>query len=65
MTTREKSKKALLAVGAFVAGILGLILLRWTPKTGTKFLGYIALFAWLVLIAVREGWSILKEPEDQ
>ena len=47
-----KTKKAFLRITRAVAGVLGLVLLMWTPKTGKGILAYVALFAVLAVIAI-------------
>ena len=62
-------RKALLGLTTFACGILGLILLRWTPTTGKGILIYAAIFAVLIALAIvssprkREGYWPQK-PED-
>jgi hypothetical protein len=62
-------RKALLPAITFACGVLGLILFRWTPTTGTGILVYVALFAVLIVLAIflspQKGagyWP--KKPED-
>jgi hypothetical protein len=62
-------RKALLVAITFACGVLGLILFRWTPTTGTGILVYVALFAALIVLAIflapQKGagyWP--KKPED-
>jgi hypothetical protein len=59
----------LLRSTAIACGVLGLILFRWTPSTGTGVLIYVALFAVLIVVAIalspRKGagyWP--NKPED-
>ena len=62
-------RKALLVAITFAYGVLGLILFRWTPTTGTGILVYVALFATLIVLAIflspqnGAGWWP-KKPED-
>ena len=62
-------RKALLVAITFACGVLGLILFRWTPTTGTGILVYVALFAALIVLAIflspqnGAGWWP-KKPED-
>jgi hypothetical protein len=69
VSVSEKIRKALLGLTTFACGILGLILLRWTPTTGRGILIYAALFAVLIVMAIvlspRKGagyWP--NKPED-
>jgi hypothetical protein len=52
VTLTEKSRKTLLGLTTVACGILGLILLRWTPTTGSGILAYVVLFAVLVVMAI-------------
>ena len=52
MTVSDKSRKALLGLTTFVCGILGMVLVRWTPTTGRGILLYAVLFAVLIVLAI-------------
>ncbi len=47
-----KTKSVLLWITTSVAGVLGFVLLMWTPKTGKGVLACVAIFAVLAVIAV-------------
>ena len=56
-----KTKKAFLRITTAVAGVLGLVLLMWTPKTGKGILAYVALFAVLALTLFLAARKRLKQ----
>lgn len=69
MTLNEKTRKLLLRVTTVACGILGLILLRWTPSTASGILAYVALIALLVVMAIvlsarKRGGYWPGKPED-
>lgn len=45
-------KKALSRTMAAVAGVLGLVLFRWTPETGKGILLYVAMIVIVIAIAL-------------
>ena len=47
-----KTKKILLRITTAVAGVLGFVLLMWTPRTGKGILACVAIFAVLAVIAI-------------
>jgi len=47
-----ETKKVLLRITTAVAGVLGFVLLMWTPKTGKGILAYAAIFVALAVIAI-------------
>ena len=64
-----KSRKTLLRLATLALGLLGLVLLRWTPTTGKGILIYAGLFAALVVMAIvlspRKGAGYWPDkPED-
>lgn len=70
MTLADKTRKTLLRVTTIACGILGLVLFRWTPTTGSGILAYAALFAVLIVMAItlspKKGsgyWP--RKPEDR
>jgi uncharacterized membrane protein YccC len=48
----DKTKKVILRMTTAVGGVLGFVLLMWTPKTGKVILAYVAIFAVLAVIAI-------------
>jgi hypothetical protein len=48
----NKAKKNRYAGVIAVIGVLGFVLLMWTPKTGTGILAYSVLFAVLVILVI-------------
>jgi hypothetical protein len=48
----ETTNSVLLNATKIACGVLGLILLRWTPTSGKGIAGYAALFAVLIAMAV-------------
>jgi hypothetical protein len=52
MTMAGKTKKVLLRTAMAVGGVLGFILLMWTPNTARDILAYVAIFAVLTVIAI-------------
>ena len=69
VTLSEKSRKALLGVTTVACGILGFILFRWTPTTGSGILAYVVLFAVLIVMAIalssrKRGGYWPGKPED-
>lgn len=70
VTLSEKSRKALLGVTTIACGILGFVLFRWTPRTGSGILVYVVLFAVLVVMAIalssrKRGGYWPGRPEDR
>ena len=65
----EKWRRMLLRSIAIGCGVLGLILLRWTPTTGSGILTYVGLFAVLIVMAIvlssgKRGGYWPNKPED-
>ena len=52
MTMAGKTKKVLLRTAMAVGGVLGFVLLMWTPKTAKGILAYLAIFAVLAVIVI-------------
>jgi hypothetical protein len=52
MRMTDETKKALLRMTTAAGGVLGFVLLMWTPKTGKGILAYVGIFAVLVVIAI-------------
>lgn len=70
MTLGRKSRKAILGVITVACGILGLILLRWTPTTRNGILIYAVLLGVLVAMGIvlsspKHGGYWPRKPEDR
>jgi len=52
MAMTDKTKKIILRITTAVGGVLGSVLLMWTPKTGKGILAHVAIFAVPAVIAI-------------